>query len=120
MPNRQYKLQSARCKTLLGDWSAVILSHLRDEQMQYPAFGIQRQASNEEARFHQVRLISYLLSAVLHITTVFCIDCVLPSKARMASSFLYSGCAVTSSQSSQVNGRPHETEQNELCGIWHM
>lgn len=38
-----------------GDWFAVILSYLREEPIQLPPFGIQRQALAGEAQYYQVR-----------------------------------------------------------------
>lgn len=37
-----------------GDWFALILSYLREEPLQLPPFGIQRQALLAEVRFYQV------------------------------------------------------------------
>lgn len=38
-----------------GDYFAVVLSYLREEPIQIPPFGVQRQALVGEARFYQVR-----------------------------------------------------------------
>ena len=37
-----------------GDWFAMILSYLREEPLQLPTSGIQRQALAAEARYYQV------------------------------------------------------------------